>query len=283
MVRKWPYFLFVVASILNSCSAEGDIESNTKIPTIVPTPSKILKRSGSITLDNNFWVIANVSDSASSKVARYLVDRLDQIIGTEAYITDLYSTRKHKQSIQLEISDIPMEQGPNGYVLDVTSAHIKIKAQNEAGLYYGIQSFLILLNGSKKDNKTFIVRKCVIKDKPLFAHRGILVKGSITNDELSELARLATEMKFTALYYTAPPEPEKSISKFNYPITLNESAEIQPDASVIMIDIDKQDLNSVKINNNGRQKIVFMSSSYKQIMSKLRNLSAYGWSGKTAQ
>ena len=173
--------LLTILSGVNACDSKRTDGKQIITIDVLPFPNKVLKRGGTITLSSNIWVIANVSDSLSSKLATYLVESLNMITGKEALITDIYSTRKHPESIKIELDENIQSSSAEDYTLEITSAHIIIKAKSAQGIYYGIQSLLQLLR-SRENNGTYELPKIVIKDSPNFLVRGLTIKQSQLND-----------------------------------------------------------------------------------------------------
>lgn len=156
----------ILSLTLLSCK-ESTIKHTIEEPIVLPYPTKVLKRTGEITLDHNFWVVVDFSDSLMSRLGKNLVDEISKLPGAKAFIADFYSTRKHPQSIILELAEDP-SQHPQGYTLSITSNQIEVKASTQQGLFYGSQTILSILNQNWNEALGIVeIQKMVIKDKPI--------------------------------------------------------------------------------------------------------------------
>ena len=199
-------FLIVVIS----CDSKKNNEKEPISINVLPFPNKVLKRGGSIDLSRNMWVVANVSDSLSSSLATYLVKKLRLITGEDALITDLYSTRKHNQSITIGLDNNKLVVDES-YTLDITSSHINIKSKSSRGVFYGVQTILQLLNSGANDS-SFILPKIVIKDSPHYSTRGITLKQSQLNSlDTYELFNLLGVLKINSLFVIQDDDKDQNI------------------------------------------------------------------------
>ncbi len=196
----WTVILLNFFIGLVSCNSKETTELKAASVEVVPFPNKILKRGGTISVSNNIWVVANVSDSLSSALATYLVNRLSEVTGQEARITDLFSTRKHAQSISLELDYNATATAYEAYTLDITSPQIKIKSKSAQGVFYGIQSLMQILKAGANDME-YELPKIVIKDSPRYLIRGVLISRTQLNNISDKrfLYRLAV-MKINSLF-----------------------------------------------------------------------------------
>ena len=193
-----------------SCDSKKDNEKEAISINVLPFPNKVLKRGGSIDLSRNMWVVANVGDSLSSSLATYLVKKLRLITGEDALITDLYSTRKHNQSITIGLENNKLVVDES-YTLDITSSHINIKSKSSRGIFYGVQTILHLLISGANDS-SFILPKIVIKDSPRYSTRGITIKQSQLNSlDTYELFNLLGVLKINSLFVIQDDDKDQNI------------------------------------------------------------------------
>jgi hypothetical protein len=184
--------------IVSGCSRDNKLENKSQELNLVPSPKKTLNRGGENTYSGNFWIIADVSNSGMSDLASYLASGLKGITNEETLITDLYSSRKHNQSIKLELNT--SLENKKAYVLDLTSPQVKIEAGSAQGIFYGIQTFLQILNIAKSDSSNFIIPRTIIKDSPSHNIRGALVTpAQIANDEFEKLISKMRRLKLNYL------------------------------------------------------------------------------------
>lgn len=185
--------------IIISCSSDKESARNRNDQQLIPTPTKVLKRSGTVTLKNNFWIITDVSDSSSARMGKYLVEKIDEISGLVGTIADLYSTRNHEQGIVLEIIEDPSLH-PQGYNLNLTSRMIKIDAVSEQGLFYGITTILEILRSSwDSSSRSAEIQQVVIKDQPVFNTRIIDLSEEKNTATIDGLAPRLGQFKINAI------------------------------------------------------------------------------------
>ena len=182
-----------------SCTTTQNELAQTEDVPVIPYPYKILKRTGYINLDHNFWVVTDVSDSTTARLGKYLVEEIDKIPGAIASIADLYSTRSLGQSITIELVEDP-DLDDQGYTLSITSKNIQIQANSAQGLFYGMQSILEILR-SKWDRKSRAaqLRKMVISDHPNTTYRIADPVDAKDSVDYSSLARTLAEGKINFL------------------------------------------------------------------------------------
>jgi len=272
-------FCTILACVL-SCGNNGTKNQQPTRLNIVPTPNKVLTRAGVVTISNDLWVIVNVSDSISSNIAGVLVGKLEEITKSEVLITDLYSTRKHKQSISLEINETILDA--ETYSLDITSSQITLKAKTGAGLNYGIESLLQILNQSKSGH-LFIIPKVVIRDFPRIKTRGVLINGNQLNDKATKdlLIKMA-ELKLNSLYIIGYTKSNLNLSQLalTYNIRVSGSAGL-PDSSLILsVDSEKMKIEEIDFINENYEAVVLDISNSLPINSyrELKLLAELSWS-----
>ncbi len=158
-------------------------------PQLIPTPQKILKRQGTVSLSREFYLLTDVSDSASAAPTQYLKKELQKLVGDFVEVADRFTNKKYRQTISLLLEE---EHAPaEGYELSITSSQITIIAADAAGLYHGCQTLLQLLRQFKEEDYHFQLPKMVIKDAPQHSLRGILVRGdTISRELIDNMARL---------------------------------------------------------------------------------------------
>jgi hexosaminidase len=268
-----------------SCGSKKAEEKQSVSVDVLPYPNKVLKRGGSISLSNNIWVIANVSDSLSSDLATYLVKRLSLITGQGAHITDLYSTRKHKQSIKIELDNNILSSGDESYTLDLTSSHIKIKGESARGIYYGMQTLLQVLNSGKSDS-TYLLPKILIKDSPSYLVRGILMQQSQLNSlDVPELFDLLGGLKINSVYIIDDENPGIDVDeKANeHYINLYPTKDLPKNTTIVSFGSSSKELEDYYMTENigGDSDGIVLdltSTEKKEFSTKLAILTELAWS-----
>lgn len=270
-----------------ACNSKKAEKKQTVTVEVLPFPNKVLKRGGTITISSNIWVIANVSDSVSSELATYLVKSLNKLTGKDIGITDLYSTRKHNQSIKIELDNNIGLTSSESYTLDLTSAHIKIKAKSARGIYYGIQTLLQLLKSGANNGK-YVLPKIIIKDSPAFSIRGIAIKQSQLNTiSVTSFVQLLGVLKINTIFVIADAEQDTKIkaeASENY-LNLYTGDEISSDIMLLSYGASSKELeeiyNTADLNSASKGIVLdLISTSKEDLLAKLPVLAELSWLDK---
>ncbi|MBB6499579.1 beta-N-acetylhexosaminidase [Pedobacter cryoconitis] len=137
-------------------------------PLISPRPLAIQMEKGSFRLDASTQIIASKQLKTE---ADYLKTKLQTSAGLTLSVNNASPTGKNKLALLVDAKQLP-EFGKEGYQLIVNTGGIKITAADKAGLFYGMQSLLQLIN--QGDNKLEIPL-LTIKDKPRFSWRALML------------------------------------------------------------------------------------------------------------
>jgi hexosaminidase len=147
-------------------------------PAIVPAPQKLELADGTFKLEPQMRI---VTDAASGPTGEFLRNRLHTATGYSLKLeNNLAGVAPEKGAIVLTTNDAKATLGAEGYELTVTPGSVVIRAPQQAGLFYGAQTFLQLL--PPEIFSTNVVTKadwqapCVhIEDWPRFAWRGMML------------------------------------------------------------------------------------------------------------
>ena len=135
---------------------------------IIPLPKTYVKADGSFLLGNN--TIIGVNDNSSLLQANYLQVELQKINNLHIAV----DKDESKSSIDLQIVKGDTIKG--SYSLKITPKTITIKAADNEGVFYGIQSLLQLVKGQRANNIT--LSACEIIDAPRYQWRGFMLDES---------------------------------------------------------------------------------------------------------
>lgn len=147
-------------------------------PAIIPAPQKLKTFEGVFKLEPQIRI---VTDAASGQTGEFLRERLRVPTGYLLKLENNFTgTAPEKGAIFLTTDDAKPTLGAEGYELSVTPDSVVIRAPQQAGLFYGVQTFLQLL--PPEIFSTNLVTKadwqapCVqIEDWPRFAWRGMML------------------------------------------------------------------------------------------------------------
>ena len=154
-------FAFILTVSLLFCSKLSPAQENQRSG-IIPRPAEEIKKEGTFIINPDTKLFfANGRKVNASFFNQYLKDLSGFLLQTSR------KSASHGISFLIDsASNIPTE----GYMLDVSPKNIVIKASDEHGLFYGLQSLTQLI---KKKGKTIFVDSYHIADAPRFAYRGM--------------------------------------------------------------------------------------------------------------
>ena len=198
MNKQILFLLFFLISF-NSTS---QVPKNTI--SIIPQPVHILKGTGHFTFPKE--VLIHAPDSPELvKTISILSERLS--LPTGNHVT--FATSSNGATIQLLLNDSDDSQlGKEGYTLSVTHIGIKIKANQPAGLFYGVQTLLQLLPSQIESkvlikNINWVVPIVEIQDFPKLGWRGLMfdvARHFFTKDEVKQYIDAMSRYKYNVLH-----------------------------------------------------------------------------------
>ena len=182
--------------------------STSQVPTntisIIPQPVHILKGTGHFTFPTE--VLIHAPDSPELvKTISILSERLS--LPTGNHVT--FATSSNGATIKLLLNDSDDSQlGKEGYTLSVTHIGIKIKANQPAGLFYGVQTLLQLLPSQIESkvlikNINWVVPIVEIQDFPKLGWRGLMfdvARHFFTKDEVKQYIDAMSKYKYNVLH-----------------------------------------------------------------------------------
>ena len=133
---------------------------------VIPVPLKMEQGTGSFLLSEKTRLYTNLQGGEAKLWENYLKALPVQL--KEARMKD------RKQMLFLLITPkTPQLPSPESYTLSVTSQRIEIRATSGAGLFYGMQTLLQLMQPASTGS--YSVPSVEIEDTPRFAYRGLML------------------------------------------------------------------------------------------------------------
>lgn len=133
---------------------------------VIPVPLKMEQGTGSFLLSEKTKLYTNLQGGEAELWENYLKALPIQL--KEARMKD------RKQMLFLLITPkTPQLPSPESYTLSVTSQRIEIRATSGAGLFYGMQTLLQLMQPASTGS--YSVPSVEIEDTPRFAYRGLML------------------------------------------------------------------------------------------------------------
>ena len=169
---------------------------------LIPQPVEVKQNTGSFTLTKSVTVGFNTPEGLD--IAQMLVQKINVATGF-----GIKAVQGKKATIQLNINAVPDQQlGKEGYTLASTSKCVTITANQTAGLFYGMQTFLQLLPKeieSKNIAKVkWVIPAVKITDYPRFGWRGLMFDVSrhfFTKEDVKSYIDEIARMKFNTFHW----------------------------------------------------------------------------------
>ena len=133
---------------------------------VIPVPLKMEKGTGSFLLSEKTRLYTNLQGGEAKLWEKYL----------KALPVQLKEARKKDRKQMLFLLTTPKTTqlpSPESYTLSVTSQRIEIRATSGAGLFYGMQTLLQLMQPA--GTGSYSVPSVEIEDTPRFAYRGLML------------------------------------------------------------------------------------------------------------
>jgi hexosaminidase len=160
MINTCAAILKNIRYILCFCLLMNGVHAQIKEQGIIPQPFKVEESKAVFSFTRSTSVSLGVGIDANN------------LIFFNQYFQSLsgYKLQVNKTAtINLNIDSTKVTR-PEGYTLSVTSKQINITGHDQAGVFYGLQSLIQLLNKSKGK---VTVQGCTIEDHPRFTYRGM--------------------------------------------------------------------------------------------------------------
>jgi hexosaminidase len=172
---------------------------------IIPQPVTVVENEGTFTLPSTV-VIRAASHPEILNSAAYLKQKITTSSGKHVTISHTASSPTIRLVMNAEADTII---GKEGYQLAVTPGNVVIRANEPAGLFYGIQSFIQLLpkeieSETVVEDITWKVPCVSITDYPRFGWRGLMFDVSrhfFTKDEVKKYIDEMARYKYNLLHW----------------------------------------------------------------------------------
>ena len=139
----------------NSCSERKEID-------VIPMPRSVEYHSGNFTISPETKFYTNLSAESRQALTDYLE-------GTSLSSVPFAESATGNNGIELNLCDSSIVTGNEAYRIESVKKGVRLSANTETGIFYGLQTLLQLLNNG--DNKT--LPALTINDSPRFPYRGL--------------------------------------------------------------------------------------------------------------
>lgn len=160
--------ILIVVSLSALCaeaitSQNQNTSSLTQRVTPLPVEIEVPETDGFFKLVPGTSLIINAPVNDEQRLRRYVVENLPDVFSQE-------EPPEHQKTITLNlVENIDGVESPEGYRLVVTPDDVVINATEGAGLFYGLQTLIQLLDGSHS------IPMLTITDYPRLEHRGMML------------------------------------------------------------------------------------------------------------
>ena len=139
----------------NSCSEQKEID-------VIPMPRSVEYHSGNFVISPETKFYTNLSAESRQALTDYLE-------GTSLGSVPFAESATGNNGIELNLCDSSIVTGNEAYRIEIVKKGVRLSANTETGIFYGLQTLLQLLNNG--DNKT--LPALTINDSPRFPYRGL--------------------------------------------------------------------------------------------------------------
>ena len=139
----------------NSCSEQKEID-------VIPMPRSVEYHSGNFVISPETKFYTNLSAESRQALTDYLE-------GTSLGSVPFAESATGNNGIELNLCDSSIVTGNEAYRIEIDKKGVRLSANTETGIFYGLQTLLQLLNNG--DNKT--LPALTINDSPRFPYRGL--------------------------------------------------------------------------------------------------------------
>ena len=149
--------LISALALLFFCACAHVQEPATVACDLLPMPQSVELQGGRFAFDGNVSLEIAASEEDNRILTAYLAE------------SPLAFSADGKKSLKLEVAAVEGLTSPEGYRLEATKESVKITSPSGAGLFYGLQTILQLVD----DNGS--IPTGVITDEPQLAYRGMML------------------------------------------------------------------------------------------------------------
>jgi hexosaminidase len=167
-------------------------------PALIPQPVSTTKGQGIFKMNKGTKVIFSPADNNLKNAESVFIQQLKMVTAAGTAATSI------KNQIRMEINkSADTSLGSEGYTLQVTPQLIRITANTDAGIFYGMETLLQLIPVNAL-NGSFNIPAVNIKDYPRFGWRGLMLDVSrhfFTKDEVKQYIDEMARYKFNVFHW----------------------------------------------------------------------------------
>src|SRR5579863_3081493 len=177
--RALPAVMLVFLALPVSAAGEAPLA-------LIPMPAEVLRQPGSFTLRDGASLGVESDDPEALAIAHYLAGLVQRTRGLHLRPV---TSGQAAVSFRLAPQD-PDLAGDEAYRLEVDDHGIRIEARAPAGLFYGAVTLWQLLTPDASTPAAAIVPALVIRDRPRFPWRGLMLDSARHFQSVADIERL---------------------------------------------------------------------------------------------
>ena len=180
MMKKlffFPVFLLLASLLLPRCAGDQGQKVADNVYPVVPRPVKLEPQEGRFLFTPDTRIVCYPDNAELKQIGTFFSDLLKQPAGFSMAVMNAGSDGSDPNTLFLAL-DTTLTLNDEGYLLDITTRAIEVKAKSSRGIFYAIQTLRQLLppqvEGQEKMDAADLSVPCVrIEDQPRFPYRGL--------------------------------------------------------------------------------------------------------------
>ncbi len=180
-MKYWSLSIcFLLSIVLCTCTQKTIIkkEEAKSMISIIPQPTKTKQLEGSFKFDKQVGIV--ILDKSLQINADYLAEWIEQSVGYRPNIQLHKENLTEPGNIILMLDSRNKSKNDEAYQLKINTGQIEIKAKNDTGIFYGIQTLRQLLpieyqTKSDRAESSWDIPCLLIEDSPRYGWRGMML------------------------------------------------------------------------------------------------------------
>jgi hexosaminidase len=156
----------VVALLLGACKESPSLSDSA----IIPQPQNLSNSSGSFTLTSDSGIKLLGTGESITRIGQLLASKLRPATGFEVPVSP------DEGDVVLELTG---NDESEAYEIKISDSEVKISSSGEAGLFYGVQTFLQLfpsaIANTSVQAEAWTIPAGTIRDEPSYSYRGAML------------------------------------------------------------------------------------------------------------
>ncbi len=172
------------------CSAAIASATAAAPPALIPLPAQLERGEGSLRVDAGMPVVVEPGDAGARATADYFADLVQRTRGLALPVREAAASGP---SIRLQRDPHAPVTQAEGYTLDIDAQGVRIRARDQAGLFYGAVTLWQLLTPDAQRGAVNLPA-LHIRDWPRFAWRGLMLDSARHFQSVDEVEQLLEQM-----------------------------------------------------------------------------------------